>query len=659
MADDTITTVMELDLSPYRKALEKMPKDAQKALKELEREAISSAKKLASAQEKLSKRTASTVSKHARDQARAAQKAARDTERAYDEQFTSIMGLSGAAFGGIAGDVEDLGTTLVGVSGPMALLGVGLAALTIAPELLRGVHEFASGIDETAEALGLVLSPEQQAAQDSFSDATKALTQEWLSLKLELQLVAADGLVPLMDDAKFLVSILAGVADAGSWFGGLGDAVGKSKSEFQDMLGPLGSVMKYFTSSPLEQFRMWKSAFQGAAADFEPMVQGLEDVQKAMEGVNEEAEKTGTVYHDSGETAASVLKEFRDRRTKGAKDAADEIAQMEKEALEDIAAGREAEHKAANARYAARVKMGHDAAAAAIVDIQAEQDAERAAQIAEGERRQQSLDAEKAAAEEMAEAYAAAKEKMGEAMRATQAIGGEASAALAGFSALAVQGAEREAAAKRKAAKNIGKTIKGLEKMRETATGADLARIESRIQARKDEQKNMRKLAKKANKRALNAWKAGKAAQISATVMNGIAAGIAFLAPPPMGLGPVAGGVAAGLLAGSVTAAVAEIATQKPPKFHQGGIVAPPRQEVAATLETGEGVIRREAMMQPGATETVERMNAGGAVGGQPMAVYLNDRLVDVLVARAERTDAQSRRGLAMVGTRTMYDRRR
>jgi len=659
VADDTITTVMELDLSPYRKALEKMPKDAQKALKELEREAISSAKKLASAQEKLSKRTASTVSKHARDQARAAQKAARDTERAYDEQFTSIMGLSGAAFGGIAGDVEDLGTTLVGVSGPMALLGVGLAALTIAPELLRGVHEFASGIDETAEALGLVLSPEQQAAQDSFAAGTKALTQEWLSLKLELQLVAADGLVPLMDDAKFLVSILAGVADAGSWFGGLGDAVGKSKSEFQDMLGPLGSVMKYFTSSPLEQFRMWKSAFQGAAADFEPMVQGLEDVQKAMEGVNEEAEKTGTVYHDSGETAASVLKEFRDRRTKGAKDAADEIAQMEKEALEDIAAGREAEHKAANARYAARVKMGHDAAAAAIVDIQAEQDAERAAQIAEGERRQQSLDAEKAAAEEMAEAYAAAKEKMGEAMRATQAIGGEASAALAGFSALAVQGAEREAAAKRKAAKNIGKTIKGLEKMRETATGADLARIESRIQARKDEQKNMRKLAKKANKRALNAWKAGKAAQISATVMNGIAAGIAFLAPPPMGLGPVAGGVAAGLLAGSVTAAVAEIATQKPPKFHSGGIVGPPRQEVAATLETGEGVIRREAMMQPGATETVERLNAGGAVGGQSMAVYLNDRLVDVLVARAERTDAQSRRGLAMVGTRTMYDRRR
>ena len=262
-------------------------------------------------------------------------------------------------------------------------------------------------------------------------------------------------------------------------------------------------------------------------------------------------------------------------------------------------------------------------------------------------------------AEEKADAYAKAYEKVAKAMRTVHAIGGEAASALAGFSDLAMDAAAAEATAKKKSAKSIGATIKGLEKQRKAATGAELVRIQERIYARQAEQDNMRKLAAKANKRALNAWKAGKAAQISATIMNGIAAGIAFLAPPPMGLGPVAGGVAAGLLAGSVTAAVAEIASQKPPKFHQGGIVAPPRQEVGAMLETGEGVIRREAMMQPGATETVERMNEGGAVGGQPMAVYLNDRLVDVLVARAERTDAQSRRGLAMVGTRTMYDRRR
>jgi hypothetical protein len=262
-------------------------------------------------------------------------------------------------------------------------------------------------------------------------------------------------------------------------------------------------------------------------------------------------------------------------------------------------------------------------------------------------------------AEEKAEAYAKAYDKVAEAMRNVQAIGGEASAALAGFANLAIQGAEREAAAKKKAAKNIGKTIKGLEKMRETATGADLERIQDRIDARKDEQKNMRKLAKRGRKRALKAWKAAQAAQISATVINSAAAMVAFLAPPPMGLGPVAGAIAAAIAAGGMAASIATIATQKPPKFHQGGIVAPPRQEVGAMLETGEGVIRREAMMQPGAAATVERMNAGGTTAGQPMAVYLNDRLVDVLVARAERTDAQSRRGLAMVGTRTMYDRRR
>ena len=461
-----------------------------------------------------------------------------------------------------------------------------------------------------------------------------------------------------MKDGKFLIDTLAGILDVSGWFGELGEAVGESKREFEELMGPVGWFVKFLVAGP-GQIRMLREAFAGAEADFEPMKLGAEAATKALKGLNEEAAKTGKIYHDSGETAASVLKEFQDRRTKGAKETADKIAQMEKEALEDIAAGKKAEHDAENARYAARVKLGHDATAAAIVDIQAEQDAERAAQIAAGVRRQQSLDAEKAAAEEMAEAYAAAKEKMGEAMRSVQAIGGEASAALAGFSELAQNAAAEEATAKRASAKSIGKTIKGLEKMRETATGAELVQIQERIYARQAEQDNMRKLAKKANKRALTAWKAGKASQISATIMNGIAAGIAFLAPPPLGLGPVAGGVAAGLLAGGVTAAVADIAATKPPKFHQGGIVAPPRQEVGALLETGEGVIRREAMMQPGATETVQRMNEGGGGGGQPMAVYLNDRLVDVLVARAERTDAQSRRGLAMVGTRTMYDRRR
>ena len=96
MADDTITTVLTLDLDPYRKSLEALPKDTQAALKKLEREAIKHAKDTAKLQARLSKKTASEVSKHARDQARAAKKAARDTERAYDEQFSSIMALANA-----------------------------------------------------------------------------------------------------------------------------------------------------------------------------------------------------------------------------------------------------------------------------------------------------------------------------------------------------------------------------------------------------------------------------------------------------------------------------------------------------------------------------------------------------------------------------------
>ena len=680
---ETLMTRMELDLTPFEKALSQMPKETQKSLREVTKKIVKSAQAVAKEQEKLaiktskvqrkaaakavkvakeaaaerkkaSARAARAEQQDAKETARAHERAARDIEGSYNEQFSAIKGLSGAAMGGVAGDAFDLADTLTGVSAPLAILGVGLAALSIAPELLRGVHEFAAGIDETAEALGIVLSPEQQAAQDSFAAATKALTQEWLALKLELQVVAADGLVPLMDDARFLVSTLSGLADAGSWFGGLGDAVGKSKAEFQDMLGPLGTVMKYFTSGPLEQFRMWKSAFQGAQADFEPMVQGLEDVQKAMEGVNDEAEKTGTVYHDSGETAASVLKEFRDRRTQGAKEATDKIAQMEKEALEDIAAGREAEHKADNARYAARVQASHDATAAMVADLQTEQDAEREAQIAEGERRQQALDAD---------AEAAAKRL--ELLNALQAAARESAAAMfdavGTFQGLAIDKLVSAGAKQREELNKTSASMQKLKDVRGAAAAEDKSNYDNLMRYMRDERKLKRKELKATQKEVRQKFKAMKKLQIAASIINGAAAMIAALAPPPIGAGPIVGSVMAVGIAATTAAQVATIASQQPPKFHRGTshVQAPARSEVPAVLEAGEAVVRREAMLQPGARDVVEQMNAGGAPGQQSLAVFLNDRMVDTVVARADRSSGQGRRGLAMAGVRTMYDRRR
>jgi hypothetical protein len=641
VADDTITTVLTLDLDPYRKSLEELPKDTQKALKQLEREAIKHAKDTAKLQARLSKKTASEVSKHARDQARAAKKAARDTERAYDEQFTSIMALAGAAFGGVAGDAEDLAITLGGISGPMAAIGVALGALAIGPVVLGGMATAARGLaDSGAEALGELREMGPAVAALVSADAQAGLdeyTAAMARLELAARVASAELGGALGPELAAVATALLRVVVVAEFASDAIATVKGASSAYYDAVKLLSNVIPGTTAEltrhGLTLLEVGASSTL-AATDTEDLKKKIDVLTAAMkEATAEEARLK--------EEADKLAQEERDAATAAKKWAAEQKALADAAAKEaDAIAGASEAMKTYGIVMQDTMGTGEQVVAFNLALVESDAEVTRSA-------------------EEKAEAYAAAMEKMGEAMRYVQGIGGEAANALAGFSNLAMQGAEREAAAKKKSAKNIGATIKGLEKQREAATGAELVRIQERIYAREAEQDNMRKLAQKANKRALAAWKAAKAAQISATIMNGISAGIAFLAPPPMGLGPVAGSVAAGLLAGGVTAAVAEIAATKPPKFHQGGIVAPPRQEVGALLETGEGVIRREAMMQPGAAETVERMNEGGAAGGQPMAVYLNDRLVDVLIARAERTDAQSRRGLAMVGTRTMYDRRR
>jgi len=552
------------------------------------------------------------------------------------------MGLSGAAFGGIAGDIEDAFTVMQGMSGGLAAIGAGLAGLAIGGAVLSSVVSsiYAMGeaaleardrLAETGFALDKLFTAEQLASLAAYEQGQKDLTASADVLAVSAGAGLADGL-GMADRAQFNLNA--------------------AMAKYNDVVPTATEFTGLYIASLLRGNAIALALGLTIADAGDELRNKLDASKEDTEATEEHTSATQEEYDAlagyNDLLANDVTPEIK-KHTAAVRE--DTKAEVDHAAFIDALIKKVREHNAAVAVASEAMKTHGHVVSDTLWRVEGLTDAEGTLTAAwdEGAR----------TAEEKAEAYAKAYDKVAEGMRYVQGIGGEAASALAGFSALAVQGAEREAAAKKKAAKNIGKTIKGLEKMRKTATGADLARIESRIQARQAEQDNMRALAKKANKRALNAWKAGKAAQISATVMNGISAGIAFLAPPPLGLGPVAGAVAAGLLAGGVTASVAQIATQKPPKFHQGGIVAPPRQEVGAMLETGEGVIRREAMMQPGATETVERLNAGGAVGGQPMAVYLNDRLVDVLVARAERTDAQSRRGLAMVGTRTMYDRRR
>ena len=679
---ETLMTRMELDLTPFEKALSQMPKETQKSLRDVTKEIVKSAKEVAKQQEKLAIQTSKVQRKaaakavreakaaaaerkkasakaaraeqqDARETARAHERAAREIESSYNEQFSAIKGLSGAAFGGVAGDAFDLTDTLAGVSGPLAAIGVGLAALSIAPELLSGIYEFAAGVEETAEALGVVLSPEQQASQAEFAAATRDLTRAFNELKLAAQLAAGEGLVPLMKDGAFLLDTLSGVLDVSGWFGELGEAVGESKREFEELMGPVGWLGKFLVAGP-GQLRMLREAFGEVTATFEPMKLGLEGVKGALEDVNGEAEKTGKVYFDSGESALSVFKAIEDEQKKAAKAAADAVAQMEKEALEDIAAARNEEARQDRERYAARVKMGHDATAAAIADMQAEQEAEREAQIAAGERQQAALDKEAEDIERRKQLQA----ELQAAVRDSVAAGLD---AVATFQGLAIDRMAELGAKQREQLQGTRDSINDLRELRDAADGEEKQQYQDRIDRLHQERKEKREQVREAREQLRDRFRAMKGVQIAATTISGTSAAIAALSPPPVGAGPIVGPVVATGILASMAAGIATIAAQKPPKFHRGTsqVIAPPRAEVPALLEEGEAVVRREAMLQPGARDVVEQMNAGRAPAQQPLAVFLNDRLLDTMVARADRSSGQGRRGLAMAGVRTMYDRRR
>jgi hypothetical protein len=639
VADDTITTVLTLDLEPYRKSLEALPKDTQKALAKLEKEAIRHAKKTAKLQSTLAKKAASEVSRHTREQAREAKRAARATERAYEEQFSSIMGLSNAAFGGVAGDVEDLAIVLGGISKPLAVIGVALGALAIGPVVLGGMAVAAKGLaDSGAEALEelramgpaveALVTPGAQANLDAYSDAMARLD-------LASSVAAAE----------------------------LGGALGPSLTLVADEL------LRIVPAAQLAGDAL--DVAKGAASTFYDVVYALSpaEAQATLDLINL-AGAAALAATDTGELSDKI-DDARQKAEDLADAAADEALFRQMDALGLTTAGYaqltpEVEKATAEQKKAAQAQRDEAAAVAkATEELQSygvvvhDTMGTTSDMVDFNNALTVSVEEVALTAEEKAENYAAAMAKMGDAMRGVQAIGGEAAAAMGQFAQLSVDAAGKEVRANRDRVKALSGTIQNLEKMREGATGDELRRIDNRISARKREQELAQKAAQRGRERALKSWRAAKAAQMSATVINSAAAMVAFLAPPPMGLGPVAGAVAAGIASVGMAASLATIAAQEPPKFHKGGIVAPPRQEVPAVLEAGEGVVRREAMMQPGAADTIRRMNEGGGPAPQPLAVYLNDRLVDTLMARAGRSDAQSRRGLAIVGTRTMYDRRR
>lgn len=174
------------------------------------------------------------------------------------------------------------------------------------------------------------------------------------------------------------------------------------------------------------------------------------------------------------------------------------------------------------------------------------------------------------------------------------------------------------------------------------ATGYEKVRLEQRLDQLEEEGAAYRRLQ-------LVAFRTRKAIAISEAIVNGAVAATRALAE----LGPVAGAIAAGVIATGTAAEVALISSERP-KFHTG--LDP--SETSAVLTKGEGVANVRAMAQPGFREQLAAANAGTAapMTSAPVVIALNDRILAELDARTQRVRGRVAGGrVVRLGTATHY----
>ena len=211
-----------------------------------------------------------------------------------------------------------------------------------------------------------------------------------------------------------------------------------------------------------------------------------------------------------------------------------------------------------------------------------------------------------------------------------------------GFGELAI---DRFGEAATRAGSRADKLRGEIETLREAmhdASEEERADIADRIEDKEDELAKAEKRQKKANKAARQQFKSNQALQIANTIIAGSAAAIRAFAE----LGPIAGALAAGAIAGDTALAVAKIKAQKPPKFHMGGMVEP--DEPPALLRRGEAVLSERATPRLG-RRTIEALNRDEPLGS--VNVYLGDDLL-----RSQRLTRAPRGGMhTAIGARSPY----
>tara|TARA_R100000655_G_scaffold64267_1_gene102788 strand:+ start:2059 stop:4512 length:2454 start_codon:yes stop_codon:yes gene_type:complete len=137
----------------------------------------------------------------------------------------------------------------------------------------------------------------------------------------------------------------------------------------------------------------------------------------------------------------------------------------------------------------------------------------------------------------------------------------------------------------------------------------------SKVEKGSEEAEKIEREFEMKRRQALEAsFKKRKQLEVANALVSGAGAVVAAIAPPPVGLGPVAGAFLATAIAATTAAQIATIQNQNP-KFHSGGIVGGDGDQ-PITAQGGEVVLSRDAVAQLGGPDAANSLNDGGMPGG-------------------------------------------
>lgn len=638
------------------------------------------------------------VEKQAREAAKAAEKAsekaAAEAKKASEQQLNAMKQLGNAVTGGLVGDLADMaealgpvGLAAAAATGAFVALG---AATTAAVGGILAVQDAAKTTIEELDKLGKgdLITPEQRESVERADSALQAM-------KISIGLVAvalAENFSPEIEQASLaVISLSFSVGDLLEKYKNVSIlenfavsaiTVAESIIDLQTstaiLASTLGHVQSALTGNESELAK-WGDAIILAKKDAISAATGIDRRRDAVEdgtsadqraaeflgqfrtalgnvadqlgkntqrnssytkSVNEQAqahEALARIIHDATsdqETAEmKILRLHADRSAaarKAIKDAeALAKAQAEIDArlfrdMQKLEDDRTAEAEKAKDERLASAKKENEAYQAFVAKrIEKEMEMQRAAdaaRIAASQALQEAIEAE-------TEAERQAYEKLYGTILGVLGPVGELGAAMAEISERQLEGIREER--------------KALRDQIAEATGYEKIRLQQRLDALNDEAEGYRKLQ-------MVAFRVRKGIAISEAIVNGAVAATRALAE----LGPVAGGIAAAVIATTTAAQVALISSERP-KFHTG--LDP--SEMPAVITRGEGVANVRAMNQPGFAETLRAANAGlPAQSSGPVVIALNDRILAQLDARTQRVRGRVAGGnVVRLGTATHY----